>query len=154
MSQFHLFSNDLPLLKINYSTSGVKKAKIVSSETAYNVLKQIYDPDTVEYDEKFYCLYLNNAGETISHDLIGIGGMTATYVDQKKVFRGALLSGATSIILSHNHPSGTLRPSRQDINLTNQIIEGAKLLGLKVHDHIIFTKYGYYSFIDEGDIPY
>ena len=94
---------------------------------------------------------LDNAGKLIKKVQISKGGVTATYVDQKLIWKQALEKLATSIILIHNHPSGTLKPSRQDIELTRKIAYGGRQLGIVVNDHLIIGAGSYYSFADEGE---
>ena len=78
------------------------------------------------------------------------GGITGTLVDTRLVFKRAIELTATSIILCHNHPSGTLKPSASDISLTKKIKKGGEVLDIKILDHIIITEGSYYSFADEG----
>jgi len=83
-------------------------------------------------------------------ELVSKGGITATYVDPSLIFKRALQEEAVSLIVAHNHPSGNLRPSRADENLTTQIKEGANYLNIKLLDHIIVSSKGYFSFANEG----
>lgn len=100
--------------------------------------------------EEFWIILLNQGGKVISTELISKGGLTGTVADPKIVFSIALQHQAVSIILSHNHPSGTLKPSQLDIDLTKKITTAGRLLDIRVLDHLIFTNEGYYSFADEG----
>jgi DNA repair protein RadC len=100
--------------------------------------------------EVFAALYLNNAGKVLHFDILSRGGLTSTVADPRIIFRKALQEDATSIILCHNHPSGSLRPSRADEDFTSKIKEGAKHLDLRLLDHIIVSDEGYYSFADKG----
>src|SRR5690606_19077753 len=110
-------------------------------------LEHIYDD--LPYEE-FWVLYLGGGCKLIAKALIGKGGNDFTPVDVKHVFRLALEHHATSIILTHNHPSGTLKPSTMDIQLTNKLVDAAKLFDFSINDHLIFTNNGYYSFRDSG----
>ncbi len=103
--------------------------------------------------EEFWVLYLNQAGKLIKKVQIGRGGITATAVDVRLILREALLATASAMILVHNHPSGNLQPSRQDIALTEKTARAAKYHDIRVNDHLIFTDTGYYSFHNEGMIP-
>ena len=78
------------------------------------------------------------------------GGVAGTVADPKVIFAAALKSGASSILLAHNHPSGNLNPSQADIDLTRKIKTGWQILDIGVYDHIILTGEGFYSFADEG----
>jgi len=100
--------------------------------------------------EEFWVLYLNTACKVVDEQLIGRGGNDFTPVDVRIILRYALHAKAHAMILIHNHPSGTLTPSEPDKVLTQKINEAAKIMDVKVNDHIIFTDEGYYSFCDEG----
>lgn len=101
--------------------------------------------------EVFVVVYLNRANKIIDQEeVISIGGITGTVADPRIILKKALELNAVSIILCHNHPSGNLKPSRADMDLTNKIREAANFLDIKVLDHIIVSDEGYYSFADEG----
>lgn len=102
--------------------------------------------------EVFIVIYLNRANQILHHEFHTTGGITHTVVDPKLIFHKAIGLKATGLILSHNHPSGNLKPSREDELLTQKIIEGGKLLDISVLDHIIITDEGHYSFADEGKL--
>jgi len=104
------------------------------------------------HHEIFGVLYLNRAGRIKNFETISQGGITGTIADPRSLFKRALEEEAVSIILYHNHPSGSLRPSRADEELTQKIREGAKYLDIKLLDHIIVSDEGYFSFADEGRI--
>jgi len=96
---------------------------------------------------------LNRANKVIGCNVVSIGGLSQILVDVKKIFQVALVANASSIILSHNHPSGNTQPSEEDIRLTEKIKQGAKLLDLNIIDHIILcAENKYYSFADEGKL--
>jgi DNA repair protein RadC len=103
-----------------------------------------------EKKEVFAILLLNNANKIIHFEVISEGGLTSTVADPRVIFRKALEKEAVNIILAHNHPSGTLKPSRADVLLTNKIRDAAWLFDMKIIDHIIVGQGGYYSFADEG----
>ncbi len=100
--------------------------------------------------EECRVVFLNNAKKILSTLKISEGGISATIVDPKIIFYHAIQHRATGIILSHNHPSGSLRPSKLDINLTNKVKEASKLMDMTLIDHMIITDHGYYSFCDNG----
>ena len=113
--------------------------------------KRVYDEDTIGYKETFNVLLLNNANKIIGYTTVAEGGLTSTIVDVRTILQTALISHATSIILSHNHPSGNVRPSYHDDNLTKKIKSACELTDIRVLDHIIVTSEdSYYSFCDEG----
>lgn len=100
--------------------------------------------------EVFAVLYLNRANKINHFEIVSEGGITGTVADPRVILRRALEQDAVSIILSHNHPSGSLKPSRADEQLTTKIKEAAAYMDIKVIDHIIVSEAGYYSFADEG----
>lgn len=99
--------------------------------------------------EEFWVLYLNNGNKILQKKQMSSGGQTGTVVDIRLLLAKALELGATAMLLAHNHPSGALRPSRADMELTQRIKEAGVLLEIKVHDHIIVTEKAYFSFADE-----
>ncbi len=100
--------------------------------------------------EVFAVLFLNRANKVNHFEIVSEGGITGTIVDPRVILRKALEHDAVNIILCHNHPSGSLKPSRADEQLTNKIKEAARFLDIAVVDHLIVSEDGYYSFADEG----
>jgi DNA repair protein RadC len=146
------YNVDTPEITLKYKTSGVKKTKITNSQDSYNLFKQMYDGDTLEYCESSIVIYLNRANNSIGWQKISQGGLTGTVVDVRMVLATALKCGATSLILSHNHPSGNLFPSGADDKLTKQINSACEIMEIKLLDHLIITTEGYYSYADQGQI--
>lgn len=102
--------------------------------------------------EEFWLLMLNNANRLKQKWCLSKGGITATLVDVRLIFKKALEIGATAMILCHNHPSGNLRPSQSDIVLTKKVIKAGGILDINVLDHVIITEQSYYSFADQGSL--
>ncbi|MBI3883300.1 MAG: DNA repair protein RadC [Sphingobacteriales bacterium] len=100
--------------------------------------------------EVFAVVFLNQANKIKHFEIISKGGITGTVADPRIILKKALEAEATSIVLCHNHPSGNLRPSKADEDLTYKIKEAAKYFDIKVLDHIIVSEEGYFSFADEG----
>lgn len=100
--------------------------------------------------ETFGVLYLDQSGGLKLFEILSKGGITATIVDPRLIFKKALEESAVSIIISHNHPSGSLQPSKADEALTKKIKEGAGFLDIRLLDHIIVGDNGYFSFANEG----
>ena len=100
--------------------------------------------------EVFAVMFLNQANKVNHFEIVSEGGITGTVADPRVILRKALEEDAVSIILCHNHPSGSLKPSKADEQLTIKIKEAARLLDIAVFDHIIVSEDGYYSFADEG----
>lgn len=140
-------------VKLSYKTKikASERIQITSSETAYNVLKP-YFSEEMEYKELFYVIYLNRANKVLGVHKISEGGCSGTVTDGKIIFQGALLANAQAIILSHNHPSGNTKPSKQDIEFTKKLAEFGKYIELPVLDHVILAEESFYSFADNGQI--
>ena len=128
----------------------IDKVKITDSQRAYQYMKQYLDNLC---HEEFWILLLKQNAMPIKAIRIGQGGLTATAVDIRILLREAISNNAPMMMLFHNHPSGNIRPSQQDIALTKKIVEGAKLLDIRVLDHIVIGEEQYYSFSDEGTMP-
>ncbi len=124
--------------------------QIRQSQDAYKVLLDLWDKDTIDYLEHFLILLLSRSNRAIGVYTLSTGGISGTVVDTKVLFAMVLKSGASGIILSHNHPSNNLKPSNADIGLTKKIKEGSKVLDINLIDHLIISRFGYYSFADEG----
>jgi DNA repair protein RadC len=125
----------------------VDKIKITCSNDIYELMK----PELLDIPkEEFWTILLNRANRLIKKEQVSSGGISGTVADPKVIFKSALDHYASSIILIHNHPSGNLKPSQADINLTNKMKEAGKLLEIPVLDHIIFGDENYLSFADEG----
>lgn len=118
-----------------------------SSKRVYEYMEHIYQDLP---HEEFWVLYLAGGCKLITKQLIGKGGNDFTPVDVKQVLRMALECRSSSIVLTHNHPSGTMKASTMDVQLTNKLMEAAKLFDVAINDHVIFTNTGYYSFRDSG----
>jgi len=127
-----------------------ERPQIVSSKDAYNILMELWDENKVEFVEQFKVLFLNRANKVIGAYDVSSGGITGTVADPKIIFVAALKANCTGIVISHNHPSGNLKPSRQDEELTQKIKQAGQLLDLTLLDHLIVTLEGYFSFADEG----
>lgn len=100
--------------------------------------------------EVFGVIFLNSANRIRHYEIISSGGITGTVADPRIIFKKALAEDAVSIILFHNHPSGNLKPSRADKELTERIVQAGKLFDIRVLDHLIVSEEGYFSFADEG----
>lgn len=102
--------------------------------------------------EHFYCIYLDNKKRVIKDKLLFIGTLNYSVVHPREVFKYAYLFSASSIICVHNHPTGNVIPSKQDIDLTKNLIAVGNILGIKIIDHVIIGKDNYYSFLENGDM--
>ncbi len=128
-------------------TTITERPQIRSSKDAYNALAPLL-MDLPH--EEFWILLLNTANRVIGREKISAGGIRGTVADAKLIFKKAIEKNATGLILCHNHPSGALKPSAQDISLTKNIINAGKTLDIVVPDHLIIGGDSYFSFADEG----
>ena len=127
-----------------------QRPKVSTVKECYELLKELWNENTIEMQEEFKVMLLNRANKVIGIYEASAGGLTGTVADPRLILAAALKSLAVSIILCHNHPSGNLKPSRADEELTQKIKCAAAYHDIKVIDHIIITSEGYYSFADEG----
>jgi len=125
----------------------VEKKKITSSTSVFELMQPVIGE--LEHEE-FWIIYVNNSNKIIQKNQLSKGGITGTLVDVRLVLKNALEVGATGLILSHNHPSGTLRPSEADKQITQKLKLAAQSLDIKVLDHLIITEKAYFSFADEN----
>ncbi len=137
-------------VKLSYKPKFKNQYKVTCSEDAYKYLLSTYKKGTICYKEYFKVLFLNQANQILGYTLISEGGITETCADVRLIMQAALLTNSVALILAHNHPSGILKPSPEDIRLTKQVRDAAQLMRIKVLDHIILTDAEYYSFADEG----
>jgi DNA repair protein RadC len=137
----------LELGRRRQAAASLTKAVIKESKDIAEYLKALFS----DYrHEVFAVLFLNRANKVNHFEIISEGGITGTIADPRIILKKALESDAVNIILSHNHPSGSLKPSKADELLTKKIKDAARLLDIEVVDHIIVSEEGYYSFADEG----
>lgn len=137
----------MELGKRSFLSPKIQPPSINSSEKAFHFLYQ--DLAFSPY-ERFFVLLLSHSGKLIRKVLISEGGIASTTVDARKIFKFAIDENCSGLILAHNHPSGNLNPSPEDISITRKLSEGAKLLDLHIFDHLIICGKNYFSFSDEG----
>lgn len=123
------------------------KQKISSSTSVFELMQPVLGELP---HEEFWIIYLNNSNKVIQKNQLSKGGITGTLVDVRLALKNALEVSATGIILVHNHPSGTLKPSEADKKLTQKLKTAGESLDIKVLDHLIITEKAYFSFADEG----
>lgn len=129
------------------ATESLEKPVITNSASVARYLQAILKD---KGQELFIVLFLNRANKINHSEIISKGGITGTVVDPRIVLKRALEEDAVSIVLCHNHPSGSLKPSRADELLTSKIKEAARYFDIRIFDHIIVSDAGYYSFADDG----
>ena len=125
----------------------VELVKITSSKVIFELMQPIIGELP---HEEFWIVYLNNSNKVITKTQLSKGGITGTVVDIRIVFKMALEIGATSIVLCHNHPSGSLKPSEADKQITKKLKRAGESLEITILDHVIITETSYFSFVDQG----
>jgi DNA repair protein RadC len=137
-------------IELSYKPKAGHHPIIKSSADAYSHLLRFFPSETISLQERFVAGYVNRANRLIGVCNISTGGITGTVADPKLILAIALKSAATGIILAHNHPSGNLKPSVADIELTKRIQSACKFLDIQLLDHIIVVpEQTYFSFVDE-----
>lgn len=145
----------LPELELKYKASTISEKKISSSVDLFDLMKDMFNADTVEYREEVIILFLNNANRPIGWMKHSAGGTVHTIIDTKMILVSALKAGAQCITIAHNHPSGQNFPSREDEKVTQKVKIGCEAVGIRFLDHLIIASVEegiYYSFADEGKI--
>ena len=135
--------------RVNKEVAIINNLKITSSNLLYNYYKDVIG---YEMQEHFYCVYLDNQKRVIKDKLLFIGTINKSLVHPREIFKEAYLLSASSIICIHNHPTGNVIPSKEDLQMTDKLVEAGNLLGIKVVDHIIVGKTNYYSFYENNNI--
>ena len=135
--------------RMSYQLESILEEKIKNAEI---VFRYYQDRFQAEYQEKFYTLYLDHQKKVISEKLLFVGTINQSVVHPREIFKEAYCNNASSIICIHNHPSGSLLPSKEDIQTTNQLKEIGALFGIPLVDHIIIGRGQYYSFFENGMI--
>ena len=139
-------------VKLSYKPKFKNQQKVTCSEDVYKYMLSTYKKGTICYKEYFKVLFLNQANQILGYTLISEGGITETCADVRLIMQAALLTNSVALILAHNHPSGSMKPSRQDMEITKQVKDAARFMRITVTDHLILTDEGYYSFADEGQL--
>ena len=150
MKNSNLTIHEMEVVYLPKKYSG-ESLKVKDSKTAEIFLRQAFNPNSISYQEECIVMYLNNANEIIGIHQLSKGGITATIIDIRILLATALKCLATGIIVSHNHPSGNLVPSKLDKDLTEKLKAACKLLDINLLDHVIIVPdNAYFSFVDDG----
>ncbi len=139
--RFKEISIDLPELK------GKQSVTIRSPKDLHQHYHSLFDN---QVRERFVSFWLNSANKVIGFEVVTEGLLNTSLTHPREIFRGAIVATAASIIIAHNHPSGNSEPSEEDVRVTRQIVEAGKIIGIPVHDHIIFTNDTYSSLAESG----
>ncbi len=138
-------------VQLSYKTTvkASERPQINTSEDVHRVLQANWNYEIIEFIEEFKIILLNRANRVLGIVPISVGGTSGTIADPKIIYVAALKMNAASIVLCHNHPSGNLKASHADLELTKKLKNAGQFLDLPVLDHIILTKDGFLSFADE-----
>jgi DNA repair protein RadC len=144
--------NKVAEVKLVYkSQSRVSDRPVISSsKDAADIFRHAWDEDTIDLCEEFKVLLLSRSNRVLAIFPLSKGSVTGTIADPKLIFIAALKAAACAIVVAHNHPSGSLKPSRADEALTHKLKEAGRFLDVLLLDHIILSSEGFYSFADEG----
>lgn len=147
------YKTNVKRFSLKANKTNIPKVKIKSSRDVAEFSRGFYSDDLTIY-ESFFIAFLNQQNNTIGFCKISQGGVTGTVVDPLIVAKFVIESLSKNIVLVHNHPSGTLKPSEADKQITSKIVEGLKMFDVRVLDHVILTEDSYYSFADNGLMNY
>ena len=142
----------IPEIKIKVTLSKGDRVEINNSTDAYNVFKDLFDPNTIVWSEEMILLALNRSNEVYAWRRVSSGGTTGTVCDPKVIFSILLNCGASAFILAHNHPSNSLTPSVQDLSITKKLKDGGEILDINLLDHLIIGHDNYYSMGDNQQL--
>lgn len=143
-------------IQITYRTKlkAEDRPMISNSRFAYQAFMQSWDRNTIEVQEQFKLLFLDQGNRAIGISILGLGGISGCIGDLRLAFATAIKVRASGMILAHNHPSGNLKASKNDVLLTSNFTKAGSYLGIPVLDHLIVSKDGYRSLADEGDVAF
>lgn len=119
---------------------------------AVDIMRKVVGKDAAQ--ESFVAVFLGARNEVLASQRVSLGALDQTVVDPKVLFAGAMLAGAKAMLIGHNHPSGNLDPSSADDQMTQQLISGARVLGVQLLDHIIFSDTDSYSYVQHGRLKF
>jgi DNA repair protein RadC len=156
MTQMNLFTHVVYATKLEVVCKRVEVAEIEreyfskainSPETIYQLFKSVFQDAAVEL---FIVIHLKTNSYVTAFEIVSKGTLNSSLVHPREVFKSAIIRNAASIIIAHNHPSGNCEPSAEDVQMTKQLVEAGKILGIAVLDHIIFTEEGFTSLAERG----
>lgn len=139
-----------PKIKVKVSVTKGDKVTITSPEKMVEVMRSIFDADTILWTEEVIMVCLNRANDVVGYYRVSSGGFSGTVLDPRVVMTIALQNACSSIILAHNHPSGNLKPSEGDKSITEKIKNACSFFDMKLLDHLIITDESYFSFNENG----
>ena len=142
----------LATLEFGRRRNAAKRGEDDSIRTSKDIVRLMHPVISDMPVEEFWVILLNRKNKVIGKECVARGGVSAVLVDMRLLLKPAITRLASSIILCHNHPSGSLRPSAEDDKITNSLSQACKIMNIRLLDHIILTSNGYYSYVDEGRI--
>ncbi len=139
---------------MNVKLTKTQKIKLTSSDDIYKIMQQVLlrENKIDRNKEHFWTIGLDNANRILYIELISLGTTTSAPIEPMQVFRVAILKGAIQMVLVHNHPSNEIKPSKEDISITDRLIQVGNIIGIKVLDHLIIGEKTYNSFNDTGEL--
>ncbi len=137
-------------LLVSYSSNISSEQKISNSKDSYDIAMNLWNLSTIQIQEEVKVVLLNDALMVLGFYSLSKGGISSSIVDIRLVLSVALKAIATGIILVHNHPTGTLKPSKADLDITKKLKSACDVMGINLLDHLIISKENYFSFADEG----
>jgi DNA repair protein RadC len=139
-------------IQVRYEPTKNPRITIRDGHTASRVFREIWDKDLITVQEQVAVLFLNQANRPLGYRFLNTGTIKSSQVDVRLLMTIALNCMATQIVIAHNHPSGSLRPSNKDLLITHQVSEACKFFDIHLLDHIILTKDKHYSFAMKGKL--
>lgn len=142
--------NSVAEIEVSYKPEKIVEFSISDSKKSFELMLQSWEQNRIQMQEEVKLILLNRSNKVLGVYPLAMGGITGCVVDVRIILAVALKTLATGIILVHNHPSGNLKPSREDIKITEQLKSSCDLIGIILLDHLIITKDDYFSFADDG----
>lgn len=145
-----LIKHNVATVRLSYNAAQkrAKRQKVSNAKEAYELMLNYWNEDELEHHESFKVILLNPNLQVLGIYNVAEGGMCSVAIDIKLILQAALLSNSHSVIAIHNHPTGNLKPSAEDIGITRDIAIALDIVNVKFKDHLIITKEGYFSFSD------
>ncbi len=137
-------------LLVSYSNNISPEQKIINSDNSYDIVMSLWNLNTIQLQEEVKVIFLNDALMVLGFYSLSKGGISSSIVDIRLILSVALKAIATGIILVHNHPTGNLKPSKADLDITKKLKSACDVMGINLLDHLIISKESYFSFADEG----
>ena len=143
-------NNRVAEIEVSYKPEKIVEFSISDSRKSFELMLQNWEQDRIQMQEEVKLILLNRNNKVLGVYSLAIGGIAGCVVDVRIILAVALKTLASGIILVHNHPSGNLKPSREDVKITEQLKSSCDLIGITLLDHLIITKEDYFSFADDG----